>query len=135
MFWTDTQKCFWDDFYNEPTRMRRGFFVPPKYLNEDHYAHYLSTDFEHVDVALKKMDVFGLATIKVKLMPDLIRHFFCTSYFHTDDAHTVTWMTGAKPYSASFDGFCNAMGYPPDRVSGFCIHSEKAFSDNQLLSC
>lgn len=53
--------------------MRRGFFVPPKYLNEDHCAHYLSSGFEHVDVALKHMDVFAISTVKVKLMPDLIR--------------------------------------------------------------
>lgn len=44
-------------------------------------------------------------------------------------------MTGTKPYSASFDAFYHALGYPHDSVFGFCIHSEKTFSDNQLLFC
>ena len=58
MFWTETQQCFWDDFYNEPAHLKRGILVLPKALNVDYHNLYVATDFRFIDEALKKMDIF-----------------------------------------------------------------------------
>jgi hypothetical protein len=69
--------------------------------------------------------VFDLVCIETDLvlLPDAIRRFHATVFFHSDPARTITWMTGKDNFSATFDDFCDALGYDEGRASGFKLHS------------
>jgi hypothetical protein len=54
-FWTQTQACFWDDFYSSPDHMRNVTFVQPKAINKDELLMYSATDYRLLVDTLQKM--------------------------------------------------------------------------------
>ncbi|KAK1641683.1 hypothetical protein QYE76_059488 [Lolium multiflorum] len=42
-FWTNTQACFWDEFYNCPQLMRNGTFVQPRAINREELLMFHAT--------------------------------------------------------------------------------------------
>ena len=98
--------------------------VIPKVLNESFHNMHITTDFKYIDKALRSLDIYPLVTMSGPLYPDLIRQFFATAYFHDDSPRKVTWMTGTKHRTATFEDFCTALGYGGRRDRGFRIHSK-----------
>jgi hypothetical protein len=49
-------------------------------------------DFKFVDISLKKMNLWPLVTIEEDYLPELVRQFFCTTYFHNTPQRHITWM-------------------------------------------
>lgn len=131
-FWTKTQLMMWEEVYCSTTMES---YVKPKTLNTDWWKLYLHSDFSYVDAALRKMGLFEIACLDQSFFPDVIRQFFCTVFFHTDDALTFTWMTGTRQFSSNYEEFCAALGYPNEQSRGFDIHSEKVRSSSDLAFC
>jgi hypothetical protein len=125
LFWTKNQSHKWNNFYDDSDHMKKGFYVVPKHLNMAHFNLHINTDFRFIDEALKQLNVLDLVCIEtgLVLLPDAIRKFHATVFFHSDLARTITWMTGKEQFSATFDDFCDALGYGAGRASGFKLHS------------
>jgi hypothetical protein len=140
MFWTKTQYCFWEDFYNNPEYTKTGSFVQPKAINQEELNLYAPTEFRFVIETLKKLGLYDLVCLKPGdgtgvYCPDLIRQFHCTAYFHEDPARTITWMSGTEQHSCNYIDFCQAMGFGAGRARGFKIHSEKSFTHGAISFC
>jgi hypothetical protein len=117
----------WNDYYDADEHMKSGFYVVPKSLNVEHFQHYASKDFRHINEALLKMDILDLVTLSESIQPMVVRQFFCTVFFHNDPEETFSWMTGKDVFHATFADFCGALGYGEGRAGGFKIHSEAPF--------
>ncbi|KAK1617335.1 hypothetical protein QYE76_022852 [Lolium multiflorum] len=137
LFWTKTQAKLWDDFYDDSDHMKKGFYVLPKYLNMDHFSLCTTTDFRFIDDALERLNVLDLVLIEkdLLLLPDVIRQFHATVFFHSAAACTITWMTGRDQYYASFEDFCDALGYGGGWASGFKVHSQKPMPIDKIAFC
>ena len=137
MFWTKTQACFWEDFYNNPENTRTGSCVQPKAINQEELNLYAATEFRFVVEILRRLGLYDLVCLKPGegtgvFCPDLIRQFHCTAYFHDDPARTITWMTGTEQRSCNYIDFCQAMGFGGGRARGFKIHSEGSFTHGAI---
>ena len=143
LFWTETQGCLWEDFYNNAEHTKNGTFVQPKAINKEELLTRSATEYRFVIDTLKKMGLFDLVCLKPgdgtsaagEYSPALIRQFHCTIYFHDDPARTMTWMTGTEKYSCNYLDFCEAMGFGAGRAQGFQIHSEEQFGHGHISFC
>jgi hypothetical protein len=66
--------------------------------------------------------VLELATFKHDYYPDVICQFHYTVFF--DDERNMTWMIGSKQVYATYDAFCEALGYGEGSAFRYKIHSE-----------
>jgi hypothetical protein len=94
----------WNDFYNDPDHMKKGFFVAPKFMNMDHFNHYINADFRYIDDALKQMDVLDRVCLGLDLvlLPYAIHQLHAIVFFYSDPARTTTSMTDKEPFLATF---------------------------------
>jgi hypothetical protein len=54
LFWTESQRAMWDDYYDAQEHMRSGYYVIPRALDTDHFKQYVNGDFRHIHDALVK---------------------------------------------------------------------------------
>jgi hypothetical protein len=134
-FWSDSQCAMWDDYYDAPKHMKRGFYVVPKSLNVEHFQQYVSKDFRFINEALLKMDLFDLVTLSEPIQPLVVRQFSCNIYFHNDPEDSFSWMTGQDVFTATFADFYDALGYGGGRARGFKIHCEAPFTTEKISRC
>jgi hypothetical protein len=77
--------------------------------------------------------VLDLAAFKHDYYPDVICQFHCTVFF--DDECNITWMTGSEQVYATYDEFCESLGYGEGSSSGYKIHSEVPKEVSNISFC
>jgi hypothetical protein len=115
MFWTEGQKQMWDDHYNEKSHFKRGWVMHQHALHMRHYNNHIQDNFHFIDECLRKLGVLEIAALKHDYYPDVF-----------DDERNMTWMYGSEQCYATYDEFCEALGFVNGLASGYKIHSETA---------
>jgi hypothetical protein len=123
----------WDEHYSDKAYFKRGRVVHQHALHMTHFNNHIQDDFHYIDECLRKLGVLDIAAFKYDYYPDVIRQFHCTVYF--DDERIMTWMTDSEQVYATYDDFCDALGYGGGLATGFKIHSEDAKAVSSISFC
>ncbi|KAK1598821.1 hypothetical protein QYE76_017052, partial [Lolium multiflorum] len=141
-FWTKTQAALWEGYYDSHEFMKHGNVVSPKAINPDELALHDATKYRFVVQTLKRMGLYDLVCLKPDdtqddptFCPMLVRQFHCTVFFHDDEDHTLTWMTGREKYSCSYSQFRAAMGCGDDSNPGYRIHLRSRLTRGDISFC
>ncbi|KAK1605225.1 hypothetical protein QYE76_028898 [Lolium multiflorum] len=106
-FWCMEQEYIYKDIFEPMPKVR-----PMQAINVED----LSTDDHFADAiwVTGRMGLQDLMKVKCDFSPELVKQFFATLAFKTDEDRTMEWMTGSTHCSASLRRFAGILGVPAE---------------------
>ncbi|KAE8819076.1 putative atp-dependent rna helicase ddx11 [Hordeum vulgare] len=104
MFWNKDQFLVFEDVI----KTKKNMYVPVQWIDLNH----LKKDLTYFGEALSIVDqlhIEELITFQQDFDYEVVAHFFAIVHFHTDDDHTMTWLTNGEVLSAKWKDFMDLL--------------------------
>ncbi|KAK1681913.1 hypothetical protein QYE76_042761 [Lolium multiflorum] len=106
-FWCMEQEYIYKDIFEPMPKVRPMQAINVEDLSaDDHFADAIWVT--------GRMGLQDLMKVKCDFSPELVKQFFATLAFKTDEDRTMEWMTGSTHCSASLRRFAGILGVPAE---------------------